>query len=191
MRTDFLFARTARIFAARQSLATKTTKIRAVLAFKTIFVTSSARFWGSKVLLRLPRRDFGLQKRFHALLGVFLAFKSSFVVSPKRFQASKELLLPPRNDFGLQKNFCCLPEAISPFKSSFVASTKRFRRSKVLSLPRRSAMRGLHRSASRCLPSFCLLAPLAFCRKALPCLPSFPAENSCLLRQKAQKLVGI
>ena len=39
----------------------------------------------------------------------------------------------------------------------------------------------------RCLTSFCLLAMLAFCRKALPCLPSFPTENSRLLRQKPQK----
>ena len=54
----------------------------------------------------------------------------------------------------------------------------------------RSAMPCLRRSAMRCLPSFCLLAMLAFCRKALPCLPSFPAENSCLLRQKPQKFAA-
>ena len=40
------------------------------------------------------------------------------------------------------------------------------------------------------LTTFCLLAPLAFCRKAEPCLTSFPAENSCLLRQKTQKFAA-
>ena len=61
--TEFLFARNARIFAARQSLATKTTKTRAFYGknffkaskilcpgFKSAFVTSSACFWASGTL---------------------------------------------------------------------------------------------------------------------------------------------
>ena len=89
------------------------------LAFKSSFATSPKGFWASKVLLRLIRGVFGLQKYFRALLGVFLVFKSTFVAPlgvfsafkrtfaaySARFWRSKVFLLSFRSVFGLRKFF--------------------------------------------------------------------------------------
>ncbi|MCH5294272.1 MAG: hypothetical protein J1E07_11125, partial [Treponema sp.] len=107
-----------RIFAARQSLATKTTKIRAVLAFKSAFAPCLVRFRRSKVLLLLRSAYFGLQKHFHCFSEAFSAFKRSFTPCLACFWRSKVLLLLRSAYFGLQKCFHCLPEAFLGFKSS-------------------------------------------------------------------------
>ena len=78
-------------------------------------------FQRSKPFSLLARRIFGVQKRFHALLGVFSAFKSAFVAPLGVFWRSKVFSLPPRSDFTFQKFFCAPPEAILGFKSVFVA----------------------------------------------------------------------
>ncbi|MDE6735933.1 MAG: hypothetical protein K2J50_00345 [Treponemataceae bacterium] len=82
-------------------------------AFKSAFVAFPACFRVSKVLLRLSRRDFALQKHFRCfplrvfrvqkhfcgLPGVFPGFKNTFAASPTRFRASKALF-----SFGSNKN---------------------------------------------------------------------------------------
>ena len=155
-------------------------------------------------------RSFGVQNHFRHFLGTFLGvqknfccsarrilgFKSIFIVSPKHFHPSKVFLRPIRGVFSLQKFFCCSARRILGFKRTFIASPKRFHLSKVLlRLPRSdfgfqkcfcASSKAFCRKALPCLPTFCLLAMLAF----LP-LCGKNHKNSRLLRQKAQKFAFI
>ena len=129
MRTDFLFARNARIFAARQSLATKTTKTRAFFSknffnvseilcpgFKSSFSAYSACFWASGTLPK-PRAAC-----FHPL-GVLP-------------------LLSPRS-FVFWEHSYAFPEAFSGFGCIPSHSSKRFWASGTLPKPRAACFRAL------------------------------------------------
>ena len=178
-------------FVARQSLAyrlfvcsqcshfcrfaAKTTKIRVY----------SVRFWASKVFSLPPRSIFSLQKFFHCLPEAISGFKRTFTHCLACFWRSKVLLLLRSAYFGLQKNFCCLVAARCAAYRLFVCSQcSHFCRFAAKTTKIRAFYGKEHknsrlfcacRSAMRCLPSFCLLAPLAF----LP-LCGKKHKNSCL-----------
>ena len=113
---DFLFARNARIFAARQSLATKTTKIRAY----------SVRFHLSKELLLLPRRVFGVCALAHCFPGAFLGFSRVRTASPTRFRGKCACALLAWRVFGLLALAHGFPRAFSAFSRLRTAFLARF-----------------------------------------------------------------
>ncbi|MDE6773751.1 MAG: hypothetical protein K2J14_03910, partial [Treponemataceae bacterium] len=98
----------------------------AILAFKNTFVASPTQFRVSKVLLRVPRRNFDFQKNFYCFPIAILGFKRTFAASPMRFRASKALLRLSRRNFGLQKYFRSCLCVFSPLKSAPEASPGAF-----------------------------------------------------------------
>ena len=150
---DFLFARNARIFVARQSLATKTTKIRGVfLGFSRVRIARLACFWGLRVCALLPRCFFGFLALAHCSLGAFSAFSRVRIASPVFFWVFRVCARLAWRVLGF---FACAHCSLGAFLG--------------LSSQRDALFTDFCRKALPCLPTFCLLAMLAFCRKALPC----------------------
>ena len=145
---------------------------RSFLGFARVRTAFPACFWAMCGRTLLPRYIFWQCAGALCFPGAFSTDAQTHFVLPAYFRPMRKRTLLPRHIFDQCANALCSPGAFSTDARTHFAFPER--------LSQRDAL----------LTSFCLLALLAFCRKAEPCLPSFPAENSCLLRQKAQKLAG-